>query len=39
MVNVVAPERLARNVAVSGMSCISPTAPAGDVRGSNFVSA
>ena len=39
MVNVVAPERLARNVAVWGMSCIRPTAPAGEVRVSNFVSA
>ena len=37
--NVVAPERRARNSAVWGRICISPTAPADDVRASNFVSA
>ena len=37
--NVVAPERCARNSAVAGSICISPSAPVGEVRGSNFVSA
>ena len=39
VVNVVAPDRWARNSAVWGRICISPTAPAEEVRGSNFVSA
>jgi hypothetical protein len=39
VLKLVAPERLARNSAVAGSICISPTAPAGEVRASNFVSA
>ena len=33
------PERWARNSAVAGSICISPSAPVGEVRASNFVSA
>ena len=36
---LVPPERWARNSAVAGSICISPSAPVGEVRGSNFVSA
>ena len=39
VVNVVAPERRARNAAVCGMSCMGPIAPAAESRGWNFVSA
>jgi len=38
-VKLVAPDLRARNSAVSGISCISPSAPAEDGRASNFVSA